>query len=142
MKSAFASQLLRKQLLSEPVRKGRCEVWSNSKGSPSDLLPRGAEQRPGVGSMPDGQGWNHLAPSQTSPGATSCLQKLPCPGMAPHAMETVDFCRLLGGQKGENVTLHSLHLCSYLPSLGHLSSAAGSALRRHHPSTSEGSKSL
>lgn len=92
--------------------------------------------------MPDGQGCNPLAPSQTSPGATSHLQKLPCPGMAFHAMETAAFCRLLGGQKGGNFTLRSLHLCSYLPFQGHPSSAAGSALGLHHPSTSEGSKSL
>lgn len=142
MKSAFASQLLRKQLLSEPKREGRCEVWSNSKGSPSDSLPHGAEQRTGAGSMPSGQGRNHLAPSQTLPGATSHLQKLPCLGMAPHAMGTAAFYRLLGGQKGENVTLHSLHLCSYLRSQGHLSSAAGSALGLHHLCTSEGSSSL
>lgn len=75
--------------------------------------------------MPDGEGCNALAPSQTSPGATSHLQNLPCPGMTLHTMETAAFCRLLEGQKGGNFTLHSLHLCSYLPFQGHLSSVAG-----------------
>lgn len=114
-----------KQLFSEPVREGKCAVWSNSKGLPLDFLPHDVEWRPGAGSVPNGQGCSALAPSQTSPGATSHLQKLPCPGMTLHRMETAAFCRLLEGQKGGNFTLHSLHLCSYLPFQGHLSSVAG-----------------
>lgn len=69
---------------------------------------------------------NALASSQASPGATSHLQKLPCPEMPLHMMETAAFCKMLEGQKGGNFTLHSLHLlCSYLPFQGHLSSVTG-----------------
>lgn len=69
---------------------------------------------------------NALASSQASPGATSHLQKLPCPEMPLHTMETAAFCKMLEGQKGGNFTLHSLHLlCSYLPFQGHLSSVTG-----------------
>lgn len=41
--------------------------------------------------MPNGQGCNPLAPSHTSPEATSHLRKLPSPGMALHTMETAAF---------------------------------------------------
>lgn len=123
MKCALAQR--EKYLFLEPVREGKCAVWSSSKGLPLDFLPPHVEWRPGAGSMPDGQGCNALAASQTSPGATSHLLRLPCPGMTLHTMETAAFCRLLEGQKGGNFTLHSLHLCSYLPSRGHLSSVAG-----------------
>lgn len=55
-------------------------MWSNSKGLRSGFLLHRVEWRPGADSVYDGQGCNALAPSQTLPGVTSYIWKLPCPG--------------------------------------------------------------
>lgn len=91
--------------------------------------------------MPDGQGCNALAPSQTSPGATSHLQKLPCPGMTSHDGNSC-FLQAAGGTEGWK--FHTPFPPSmFLPYLSGTSVLCSRlAFGLHYLSTSEGSKSL